>query len=127
MKIVVPADVQFFRPVRLAVGAVGTMVGFDMEAMEDLRIGVDELCGTLLQGGLGTTIEVVVTAEPGARLHVSCTTALGDGEVDVDRRTFSERILSVVADAYGIEATDGRLVGWLERSVEDGRGGADSP
>jgi hypothetical protein len=127
MKIVVPADVQFFRPVRLAVGAVGTMVGFDMEAMEDLRIGVDELCGTLLQAGLGTTIEVVVTADPGQRLHVSCTTELGGGEVDPDRHTFSERILSVVADDYGIEASDGRLVGWLERSVEDHRDDADIP
>lgn len=119
MKIVVPADVQFFRAVRLAVGGLGALVGFDIEAMEDLRIGVDELCGAMYEAGDGSDIVVVITVEPGEMIHVACTCPMGDGDVDDDRFVFSERILSVVADAYGIEATDGELRCWLERSVTD--------
>lgn len=119
MKIVVPADVQFFRPVRLAVGGLGTLVGFDIEAMEDIRIGVDELCGALYEAGDKTTIDVTASVEAGVTLHVECTAPMGPGDVDVDRFVFSERILSVVADSYGIEATDGTIRCWLERSVAD--------
>ena len=117
MKIVVPADVQYFRSVRLAVGGLGALVGFDIEAMEDIRIGVDELCGAVYEAGDGSDIAVDITVEPGAMIHIACSSPMGVGDVDDDRFVFSERILSVVADAYGIEATDGRLRCWLERSV----------
>lgn len=126
MKIVVPADVQFFRPVRLAVGGLGTLVGFDIDAMEDLRIGVDELCGALYEAGDGSEIEVTITVHPGEMIHVECSTAMGDGDVNDDRFVFSERILSVVVDAYGIEALGGRLRGWLERSLVDQQVDADA-
>ena len=127
MRIVVPADVQFFRPVRLAVGGLGTLVGFDIEAMEDLRIGVDELCGALFEAGDGSDIEVTITVEVGSMIHVACTSPMGADDVDDDRFVFSERILSVVADAYGIEASDGTLRCWLERSLADQQVDATAP
>ena len=37
LSIVVPDDIRFFRPVRLAVGGVATMVGFDVAAITGLR------------------------------------------------------------------------------------------
>lgn len=119
MTILIPADVQFFRPVRLAVGSLGTLVGFDIETMEDIRIGVDELCGAMFEAGDGSKIEVTITVEPEAMIRIVCTSPMGARDVDPDRFIFSERILSVVADAYGIEASDGMIRCWLERSITD--------
>lgn len=127
MTIFIPADVQFFRPVRLAVGGLGTLVGFDIDTMEDIRIGVDELCGAAFEAGDGSNIEVTITVEPGAMIHIACTSPLGAGEVDPDRFIFSERILSVVSDAYGIDATGGTIRCWLERSIADSPVDADAP
>ena len=127
MTIIVPADVQFFRPVRLAVGGLGTLVGFDIDAMEDIRMGVDELCGALFEAGDGSDIEVKVTVHVGDMIHVECSTPMGDGDVNDDRFVFSERILSVVVDAYGIEAVGGTLRCWLERSLADQQVDADAP
>ena len=127
VKIVIPADVQFFRSVRLAVGGLGALVGFDVEAIEDLRIGVDELCGAMFDAGDGSDIEVTVTIEVGSMIHIGCKTSMGEGDVDADRFVFSERILSVVADAYGIEASGGALRCWLERSLLDLQVDADAP
>lgn len=127
MTIVIPADVQFFRPVRLAVGGLGALVGFDVEAIDDLRIGVDELCGAAHEAGDGSDIEVAITVEVGARIHVACSSTLGPDPIDDDRFQFSERILSVVADAYGVEAAGGTLRCWLERSLQDQQVDPDAP
>ena len=63
----VPADVRYFRSVRLAIGGLATMVGFDIEAIDDLRIGVDELCAMAAEGGDGSTQRHTDDARPGDR------------------------------------------------------------
>ena len=127
MQIVIPADVQFFRPVRLAVGGLGALVGFDVDAIEDLRIGVDELCGTAHDAGDGSDIAIAVTVEVGSTIRVECSTPLGPTAIDDDRFQFSRRILSVVADEHGLEASDGTIRCWLERSLSDAQVDTDAP
>jgi len=97
---------------------VATLVGFDVEAMEDLRIGVDELCTALLEAGNGEDLRFDVEARPGRGLRIQGTSPRGELSVDHERFTFSRQILSVVADAYGFEADADTTTGWLERSVE---------
>jgi serine/threonine-protein kinase RsbW len=120
MTIVVPAEVRFFRSVRLAVGGLAAMVGFDVEAIEDLRIGVDELCAALAEGGSGADLHLAVQTEPGAMLRIDGTTSAGDAALDEDRFRFSRQILSVVADDFGYEAEGDRVRCWLERTVDAG-------
>jgi len=113
----VPADVRYFRSIRLAIGGLATMVGFDIEAIDDLRIGVDEVCAALAEAGNGDDLRIEVLALPGDRLRVEGTVASGDEDPDEDRFAFSRQILSVVADSFGYEADDGRVHCWLERRL----------
>ena len=113
----VPADVRYFRSVRLATGGQGTMVGFDIEAIDDLRIGVDELCAALAEAGNGDDLHLRLIAVPGERLRIEGTVAQGSEVPDEDRFAFSRQILSVVADGFGYETTDGQVSCWLERRL----------
>lgn len=113
----VPADVRYFRSVRLAIGGLATMVGFDIEAIDDLRIGVDEVCAALAEAGNGEDLRIEVLAVPGQLVRVEGTVASGDDQPDEDRFGFSRQILSVVADAFGYEVEDGRVCCWLERRL----------
>jgi serine/threonine-protein kinase RsbW len=113
----VPADVRYFRSVRLAVGGLATMVGFDIEAIDDLRIGVDEVCAALAEAGNGDDLRIEVLAAPGERLRVEGTVPPGDEQPDADRFAFSRQILSVVADSFGYETEAGQVCCWLERRL----------
>lgn len=115
--VTVPADVRYFRSVRLAIGGLATMVGFDIEAIDDLRIGVDEVCAALAETGNGEDLRIEVLAVPGERLRVEGTVPSGEEQPDEDRFAFSRQILSVVADSFGYEAEDGVVCCWLERRL----------
>lgn len=115
--IVVPADVSYFRSVRLAVGGLATLVGFDVEAIDDLRIGVDELCGALEEAGDGTPITFVIETRIGTSIRVVGTASSGEGSLDDDRFRFSDQILSVVADRHAFDVDGAQLQCWLERSL----------
>lgn len=117
MTFTVPADVRFFRSVRLAIGGLATMVGFDIEAIDDLRIGVDEVCAALAEAGTGAALRLEVLAVPGEVLRVEGTVPNGEEQPDEDRFTFSRQILSVVADSFGYESEGGEVRCWLERRL----------
>lgn len=113
----VPADVRYFRSVRLAIGGLATMVGFDIEAIDDLRIGVDEVCAALAEAGNGEDLRIEVTALPGELLRVQGTVSHGGDSPDEDRFGFSRQILSVVADEFGYETEGDQVRCWLERRL----------
>lgn len=129
MTIVIPADVRLVRPVRLAVGGLASLVGFDVEAIDDLRIAVDELCIALIESGDGSRIELLVAASDRTSIRVEGTVVVGDHPPEPERFALSRQILSVVADQFGFEEDGGRVRGWLARDVdrwEAGDGVADA-
>jgi serine/threonine-protein kinase RsbW len=117
MTITLPGDVHYFRAVRLAVGGIAAHVGFDVAAIDDLRIGVDELCAALAEVGGGSEITLEVTIATGAELRIAGTTERGAVGVDSDRLTFSRQILDVVADEFSLDLDDGDVRFWLARRV----------
>ena len=69
----IPADPELRRVVRLAVSAVGSLVGLDVEQLADVRLAVDELCTIVARGALGECrLEVVVRWEEEQMVEVSC-------------------------------------------------------
>ncbi|MCU1371782.1 MAG: anti-sigma factor [Ilumatobacteraceae bacterium] len=120
MTLTVPADVRYFRSVRLAIGGLATMVGFDIESIDDLRIGVDEVCAALAEAGNGDDLRIEVLAVPGERVRVEGTVPHGDDQPDADRFAFSRQILSVVADDHGYAVEGGQVSCWLERRLAVG-------
>lgn len=115
--IAVPSDVRYFRSVRLAVGGLATLVGFDVEAIDDIRIGVDEMCAALLESGDGSEISFEVAAVVGASVRIVGSVAKGTSALDDDRFSFSRQILSVVADDFGLETGGDVVRFWLERAL----------
>lgn len=115
----IPCDVRYFRSVRLAVGGLATLVGFDIEAIDDLRIAVDEVCGTLAEVGTGEELLIEVVTEPGRSIRIEGSTPRGTAGLDADRHRFATQILSVVADRHGVELDGATARCWLAREVSD--------
>ncbi len=51
IRLAIPATPEFLRLARLAVADVASRAGFSFDEIEDLRIGVDELCHLLMARG----------------------------------------------------------------------------
>ena len=51
IRLAIPAAPEFLRLARLAVADVASRAGFSFDEIEDLRIGVDELCHLLMTPG----------------------------------------------------------------------------
>jgi serine/threonine-protein kinase RsbW len=51
VRLAIPAAPEYLRLARLAAADVASRVGFSFEDIEDLRIGVDELCHLLMAPG----------------------------------------------------------------------------
>lgn len=123
VRISIPADAAYFRSVRLAVGALAAMVGFDVEAIDDLRIGIDEMCATAAEAGDGADLVIEVYPRVGEGIRIEAATARGAVDPDPARFGFSRRILSVVADDFGYEAGESGGSGvrcWIVRDLAPG-------
>lgn len=117
VQISIPAETTYFRAVRLAVGAVATTVGFHVEAIEDLRIAVDELSASLVEVGDGSDLRFVICPEPGRGIRIEASVARGEQALDPQRFELSQRMLAVIADDHGFELTGPFARAWLERQV----------
>ena len=132
MEIRIAPDAQLVRPVRLAMGGLASLFGFDVETIEDLRIAVNELTATVIDRGDGSDLVVRLGVTPGGVMRIEVRTALGEA-ADDDRFRLSDQILSVVADDHGFDTADGTAIGWLERrptewdDAEGGDGGPGAP
>ena len=74
LKLSVPCDARYVSTVRLAVSSVASLAGFDIEAIEDIKIAVSEACtNIILHGGIGENA-----------YNVLCTVADGHLELVVE-------------------------------------------
>ena len=60
----IPPDAEYLRVARFAAADAATRVGLPLDAVDDVRLAVSELCALLI--GSGTTIEVRFEARAGA-------------------------------------------------------------
>jgi serine/threonine-protein kinase RsbW len=96
--IVVPARAEFLHVVRTVVGSVSARANLTIDAIEDLRISVDEACAQLLVAR-GSTITVHVSVREGRVEVVSAT----DADVEVwppegVQHTLAAQVLQGLAD-----------------------------
>ncbi|MFL5766493.1 MAG: ATP-binding protein [Actinomycetota bacterium] len=97
----VPARPEFMQLLRAAVGSVAARVDFTYEAIDDLRIAVDEACARILSvPGTPTTLLLRITPEPTGIEVVAYT----DGEAEEwPPERFEESLTAKILDAL----TDG--------------------
>ena len=115
VRLALPATAAHVRLARLTVASIAAELGFSFDAIEDLRIAVDELCYLVGVGGPDGSITLhfdidddalVVTGEGAARPRAS------------EAARLSEQILAATVDRYELAATDGRVVCRLVRRRE---------
>jgi serine/threonine-protein kinase RsbW len=119
VRLSIPGEAGYLRVARMAASSVASLAGFDLEAVDDLRIAVDELCSILIREGDGTAIDL------GFRISDSCIQVDGrtragrrDGPLPDGHRELGEQILAVVTDHYRLSNVGGDLVFELEKRGE---------
>ena len=104
--ITIPAQPPYIRLVRLATSGMASLAGFDVELIDDLKIGVGEMCATLIELGSGGPIEVALYANGDRALRIEARTDVRAGaSVDEPRFALSRQILQVISDEHQIEVT----------------------
>jgi serine/threonine-protein kinase RsbW len=109
IEVSVPADPVYIRVVRLAASGVASLVGLDVEKIEDVKIAVDEMCSTLIEVGTGTPLRVrfapPVDGTSVFRVEVEAGVDLDAGR-DEHRFALSRTILGAIADHHELVVTD---------------------
>jgi hypothetical protein len=103
----IPASPQYVSVVRLIAASLGARLGFTIDEIEDLKIGVDELAGYLTgRDGRDGTLEIRF-AISGDSIEIA-----GGGDFESRQRAgpelsdFSRRILETVVDSAALDPGD---------------------
>jgi hypothetical protein len=113
--LVLPANTSVIRLARLLASGVAARACLDVDAVDDIRIGVDELCSSLLEVSDGQRLHLRFTPH-GESLEVwGCTRRAADAEIDTERFSLSRQILAVVVDDHRVDL-DGEIVEfWIRK------------
>ena len=123
-----PAHPELWGLARMAVASIASMLAYDFEAIEDLRLAVDELCIACAQGSSPQSTLHLSCNWSDAGLYLDCTVSLVASELvaidetaepkGMSQQDLSESILSALVDAYAISAVDNSSrTGWLRKST----------
>jgi serine/threonine-protein kinase RsbW len=102
--------------VRAMAGDLAMRMDYDLDAVEDLRLAVDEACATLSTVALGDEPLTVVFETTRSGLHIEAWVPAADG-VDVPRDGFGWAVLHTLVDAV-----DERAATAAEVPAGDGSG-----
>jgi len=115
MQLVLPADPQLLRIVRLVASGLASLAGADLDAVEEVRVAADELVAALMDAGSGNdvTIELKLVGDV---LRIDAATDIDAGtELAVD--PLSDRILDAVSSHHEWQTTGPRVHGIVERQI----------
>jgi serine/threonine-protein kinase RsbW len=108
IELALPADTRLLRLVRLVASGLASTAGFDVDELDDLRIGVDEAVAALLEGGDGSRLTLRFEIS-GDEVGMSGSTPASAGALDPDRVELSTQILAAVCDEHELSAADGMV------------------
>src|SRR4029453_10232438 len=96
----VPTTPTQLPAVRAMAGDLAMRMDYDLDAVEDLRLAVDEACATLAQIALGASPLTVVFETTRAGLHIDAWVPTAEG-TDVPKDGFGWAVLATLVDAVG--------------------------
>jgi anti-sigma regulatory factor (Ser/Thr protein kinase) len=116
VELTIPVGSDLLVLARLAASTVASRSEFDIEEIEDLRLAVDELCISVLEGRRTGTLRLRFDGQPG-QIEVVClydgpapssddSDRTDDGE-DPETGDLSGRILDALVDEHGAVVLDG--------------------
>jgi hypothetical protein len=101
VRVQLPVDSRYIRVARLVAAGLASTAGFDVDAVDDFRIAVDELCAALLEvGEIGGSVELMFAVRDGEVEVDGRTATPGTASFDSDRLDLSRQILDVACDTY---------------------------
>ncbi|GAA3161756.1 hypothetical protein GCM10010531_11810 [Blastococcus jejuensis] len=107
----VPTTATQLPAVRAMAGDLAMRMDYDLDAVEDLRLAVDEACATLAAIATGDSPLTVVFETTRAGLHIEAWVPTADGQ-DVPRDGFGWAVLATLVDAVdGRPATQAEVPG----------------
>lgn len=105
----IPASPAYLQIVRLIAAGLASRLGFTIDEIEDLKIGVDEL-SAYMTGAQGREGELSITfALDGDCIEIQGTGSFGPGQkVRTELTDFSKMILTTVVEGASLSQVDGR-------------------
>jgi serine/threonine-protein kinase RsbW len=107
VRLSIPAESAYIAVPRSVIGNLAARNDFTVDAIDDLRIAVDEACALLLPQASDGVLECVFAIEP-PLLTVS-TTATVPNDWTPDTSSFGWTVLSALVDSAVAETVNGRL------------------
>jgi len=103
VRLAIPAAPEFLRLARLAAADVASRAGFSFEDIEDLRIGVDELCHLLMAPGTQDEhLQLTFTLQPDTVTVEGEGPARNSGDPVVEQSELSQTIVTAVVDEHEV-------------------------
>ena len=112
--LVFPARTDQVRLARLVVSSIATEAGSPLDTVDDLRIGLDELCSVLISTAVPGEDLAVVISVIGATITCRATVMTARPDVPVDRIT--EIVLSATVASFHVTSDGHRAVGSLAKT-----------
>jgi|tagenome__1003787_1003787.scaffolds.fasta_scaffold19426763_2 serine/threonine-protein kinase RsbW len=105
------ASASLIPTIRAVASDLAARADFDLDAISDLRMAVDEACATLVDVAVpGSSLRCTFDVrEELIRVHAEVDT--GDGATPVSTDTFGWRVLQTLADEVELEANGSGIVG----------------
>ena len=119
VELTIPVQADLVVLARLTAATVASRADFDVEEIEDLRLAVNELCLSLVQGRDGGRLHLEFGRD-GDQIEVSCRYHAGsigasNGSSDESPKGLSSRILDALVDEHGHSSADGQNQAWLRK------------
>jgi serine/threonine-protein kinase RsbW len=103
VKLEVGGDHRHVRIARLVASGVASLAGFDVEAVEDLRIAVDEGCVWLIEHGRGSPVRLVLIPTSSGIEVIGETDY--DSETEATPSVLVEQILAASCEEHHFETS----------------------
>lgn len=119
VQLTIPATSRYLRLARLTAAGLAGDLGYSVDAIEDLRIAVDELCAAIIEETTGAAELELIYRETDGGLVVEGTCKARSANAP-ELHGVARELLNMLADEYSIGAIDGfrnfRLVKYAESS-----------
>ena len=103
----IPASSRYLRLARLTAAGLAGDLGYPVDAIEDLRIAVDELCAAIIEDtNPSDELELTYSEEDGGLVVEGICGARSTKAPEL--HSVARELLNMLADKYSIGATDGR-------------------
>jgi serine/threonine-protein kinase RsbW len=107
VRLVIPADSAYVAVPRSVVGNLAARNDFTVDAIDDLRIAIDEACSLLLPQASDGTVECRFLVTPPS-LIVTASAKVPNGW-HPDTTSFGWTVLAALVDSVAAKSDDGRL------------------